>query len=186
MNANGVTPVLVSACLLGANCTYEGGNESRMDLVLGLDAIAVIPICPEVAAGLGIPRPRCEVEGADGEGVLDARRAVRSSDGTDFTEPYLQGAQMAVAAAIRHGVRMAILKARSPSCGPHAIFDGTHAGILRPEGIGVTACALSRAGIDVVDEDEGLQRFVKHLRGRAGTVGGDYGDRSDRALSSDG
>src|SRR5262245_56983045 len=107
-------PVLVSACLLGVDCTYRGGNERREALLEALRGVPVVPVGPEAAGGLGIPRPRCEVGGGDGGAVLDGHAGVRTADGEDHTEAYLAGARVAVEVARRHGVRLAVLKDRSP------------------------------------------------------------------------
>ncbi len=145
---------LVSACLLGIPTAYDG--EGR--LVDELRALAAegraVPVCPEVAGGLPIPRPPAEVVGGSGEDVLDGKAKVVTIDGEDVTAAYIRGAEVALAVARRCGATTAVLKARSPSCGPSHIYDGTHSGVLVP-GRGVTAALLRRAGLEVVSE-EGL------------------------------
>ena len=138
-------PVLiVSACLLGVACNHRGGSKA----VAAVQALAaghrLIPICPEVAGGLPTPRRAAE-RGADGR--------VRTADGHDVTDLYRRGAQQAVEVARAVGAQRAVLKARSPSCGCHRIYDGTHSGVL-VEGLGVTAEALLGAGIEVVSEED--------------------------------
>lgn len=145
--------ILVSACLVGVECTYEGGCETRPDLLGALAGCAILPVCPEVEGGLGVPRPRAEVEGGDGTAVLDGGAAVRTAAGTDVTGAYLRGAHAALDLARAADVRVAVLKSRSPSCGSRGIDDGTHTRTLRPEGVGVTAALLARNGIRVVGED---------------------------------
>lgn len=104
----------------------------------------LVPVCPEVAGGLPTPRPRAEL-GDDGR--------VRTVDGDDVTEAYERGAAHAVALARSVGAVGAVLKARSPSCGCHERYDGTFTRTRVP-GEGVTAAALRRAGLPVVDEED--------------------------------
>jgi uncharacterized protein YbbK (DUF523 family) len=137
-------PVLVSACLLGVACNHRGeGRVHPAVLALG-GAARLIGVCPEVAGGLPTPRPAAEIE-ADGR--------VRTADGDDVTDLYARGADHAVAVARTAGVKRAVLKARSPSCGSHDIYDGSHQGTLTP-GEGITTAALRQAGIEVVSEED--------------------------------
>jgi uncharacterized protein YbbK (DUF523 family) len=137
-------PILVSACLLGVACTHRGESKANQ-AVQRLSAIArLIPVCPEVAGGLPIPRPRAEL-GPDGR--------VHTEAGDDVTDFYERGAENAVTLARREGATRAVLKARSPSCGSREIYDGTHSGVL-VEGEGVTAAALRRTGVEVVSEED--------------------------------
>lgn len=110
-------------------------------------------VCPEVLGGLPVPRPEAEIIGGGGLDVLEGAARVVSVDGDDVTNNYLRGADAAIAAAGRSGARLAILKARSPSCGCGAIYDGTFEG-RTVEGDGVTAAALKRAGLDVVSDED--------------------------------
>ena len=138
--------LLVSACLLGVACNHEGGHSRRA----AVEALGVhhrlIPICPEVCGGLPTPRPAAERRGD----------RVVNCDGDDVTAAYERGADAAVQLADAVGARRAVLKARSPSCGSSAVYDGTFTRALRPGG-GVTAAALRVAGVEVVSE-EGLDR----------------------------
>lgn len=147
--------ILVSACLLGVDCRFDGEScpENRLrDLAAGGCAVL---ICPEVAGGLPTPRLPAEIEGAhaglDGNAVLDGRTHVVRSDGVDVTAQFVAGAEAALALAERLGIRQAILKANSPSCGVEYIHEGLFAGTLVP-GSGVTAALLKRAGIQVCSE----------------------------------
>ncbi|HUE60722.1 MAG TPA: DUF523 domain-containing protein [Acidimicrobiales bacterium] len=142
--------VLVSACLLGVACNHrgEGRPTPAVEALAGGDSpesrVRLIPVCPEVAGGLPTPRPAAEV-GPD--------RRVRTAAGDDVTQFYERGARHAVAVALSAGARRAVLKARSPSCGCHQIYDGTHRHVL-VDGQGVTAMALRDAGIEVVSEED--------------------------------
>jgi uncharacterized protein YbbK (DUF523 family) len=137
--------LLVSACLLGVRCTHVGGHEERAAVVALGDTHRLVPVCPEAAGGLPTPRPAAE------RSALDDR--VRSADGTDVTDAYERGAAHAVALAHAVGATGAVLKARSPSCGCKEVYDGSFTR-TRVAGEGVTAAALRRAGVAVVDEDD--------------------------------
>lgn len=145
--------VLVSACLLGMPTTYDGGHRLAPALVTLAARGLVVPVCPEVAGGLGIPRSSAEIVGGSGDDVLDGCARVLTIDGEDVTEAFLAGAEAAVAVARRCGATVAILKARSPSCGSCWIYDGTHSGRLI-RGQGVAAARLRRAGLTVLSEEE--------------------------------
>jgi len=136
--------LMVSACLLGVRCNHEG-NANANDAVIALRAThRVVPVCPESAGGL--PTPRAEAQRQpDG--------TVRTADGRDVTEWYERGAQHAVRLAEAVGATRAVLKARSPSCGCHEIYDGSFTR-TRVEGEGVTAAALRAAGLEVLSEED--------------------------------
>lgn len=144
---------LVSACLVGTPTTYDGGHRLVPALVTLAARGLAVPICPEVAGGLGIPRPPAEIVGGSGEEVLDGLARVLTIDGEDVTDAFLAGAEAAAAVARRCGATVAILKARSPSCGSWWIYDGTHSGRLI-RGQGVAAALLRRAGLTVLSEEE--------------------------------
>jgi inosine/xanthosine triphosphatase len=146
-------PVLVSGCLLGLNCRYDGGHCLDPRLVQWAARGRVIPICPEVAGGLSIPRPLAEIQGGPAEAILTGRAVIRNVEGQDVTAPYLAGAKAALALARRVGARVAILKERSPSCGSHVVYDGTFQRRLIP-GQGLTALALRSAGLQVFSEED--------------------------------
>lgn len=132
--------LLVSACLLGVPCKYSGGNNVLPDETLARlrACYRLIPVCPEVAGGLPVPRDPGERRGD----------RVVSCLGCDLTAEYLLGAQTALLLARRFGCSQALLKARSPSCGSGQIYDGSFTGRLIP-GDGVTASLLKANGIAV-------------------------------------
>lgn len=142
--------VLVSACLLGHACRYDGRDNASSAVAALVAGRAVVPICPEAGAGLGTPRPPVQLCGGDGDAVLDGRANAREVEsGADRTEAFLEGARLAVEAAARHGATLAILKDRSPSCGTTQCWrDGQ-----RRPGPGATAAALRRAGVRVVSDE---------------------------------
>ena len=137
--------VLVSACLLGRNCKYNGGNNYREKVEEFLRGKEVIEVCPEMLAGLGVPRTPIEIR--DGEVV--------SRDGISV-DTVIHAAVAQVLQGIRdEQIECCILKSRSPTCGVHQIYDGTFTGTLI-DGAGVLAQALKEAGYRVLD-DEDLQ-----------------------------
>jgi uncharacterized protein YbbK (DUF523 family) len=146
-------PVLVSACLAGRACRFDGrANPDDEVGHLVAEGRAVL-VCPEEEGGLGTPRPPAEIVGGDGSDVLDGRARVLTRAGVDVTAEYLEGARIALARARESGAERAILKARSPSCGKGCIYDGSFS-LTPAEGDGVTAALLQRAGIEVVTEEE--------------------------------
>lgn len=140
--------VLVSACLVGENCKYSGGNNLNADLVslLREKGFRVVLVCPEVMGGLPTPRPPSERR--DG--------GVYSIEGVDVTKEFALGAQIALERVKKHGIKAAILKANSPSCGSGTIYDGTFTGTLT-EGDGMTAQLLKEHGVKVYNETNFLQ-----------------------------
>lgn len=145
--------LLVSACLLDICTAYDGGSSPHQALRALAARGRVVPICPEVAGGLPVPRPPAEIRDGEGADVLDGRARVVTAGGQDVTAQYLAGAQTALEIARRLGLRRAVLKSRSPSCGVGRIYDGTFTHRLRP-GDGVTAALLKREGIAVRSEGE--------------------------------
>lgn len=145
--------VLVSACLLGVCCRYDGkekANEKVLELLKRKD-ITLIPICPEQWGGLSTPRLPSERR----------KDGVFNCEGTDVTEQYERGARQALKVARLYDCHVAILKERSPSCGKGRIYDGTFTGTLR-DGDGVTAELLSANGIVVIGESE-LEHLDRYL-----------------------
>lgn len=132
---------LISACLCGENCRYDGGRFDYPALRQLVEKGVALPYCPEHAGGLPIPRKPCEIVG---EQVLAA-------DGTDCTAEYARGAEGALALCRAHGITAAILKDGSPSCGSTRIYDGTHTGTKIP-GIGLAARLLSENGVTLYHE----------------------------------
>jgi uncharacterized protein YbbK (DUF523 family) len=158
MNPDLVSPenpgpfLLVSACLVGIPCQYDGGGCPCDQLQALATQGDVLPICPEVVGGLPTPRPSAEIQGGDGGDVLEGQAQVVNSEGKDVTAEFLAGAQKALHVAQRWGIKEAVLKARSPSCGVGQIYDGRFSGRL-VEGDGVTTALLKREGIVVRSEE---------------------------------
>ncbi|KFX70704.1 purine nucleoside phosphorylase [Pseudomonas taeanensis MS-3] len=146
--------ILVSRCLLGHRVRYDGGAHGPFDLLERWQAEGrVVALCPEVAGGLPTPRAPAEISGGQGVQVLDGQLAVMTVDGEDVSAAFLAGAEQALTLVERHGIRLALLKARSPSCGNRENYDGSFTGV-RVAGEGVTAALLRRAGVRVFNEDE--------------------------------
>lgn len=143
--------------MAGWACRFDGRAKTHDGVVEQVDAGDAVPVCPEMAGGLGSPRRPAEIVGGDGEDVLDGRARVVDDRGRDVTDAVLAGAYQALAVAQAEGVTEAVLKDGSPSCGSQEVYDGSFTGTRRP-GEGVTAALLRRHGVAVVSEhDEPLQ-----------------------------
>lgn len=141
--------ILVSACLLGVCCRYDGESKPNADVIALRDRFILIPICPEEDGGLPTPRTPSE---RVGDKVL-------MRDGRDVTENYIKGARLALGRAETFGCSAAILKARSPSCGKGRIYDGSFSGNLTDRD-GVAAEMLMKKGVKVYTENE-IDRFME-------------------------
>ncbi len=139
-------PRLVSSCLAGVPCRYDGAARPDPDVVADVAAGRSLPLCAEVLGGLPTPRPAAEIVGGDGHDVLAGRASVRTRDGADLTAQFVAGALEVARRAAAAGVVEAVLQARSPSCGCGRIYSGAHDGTL-VDGDGVVAAALQRNGI---------------------------------------
>lgn len=140
---------IVSACLLGANCKYDGGNNENEAVKEFCDGHKVITVCPETEGGLEAPRPPAEQQ-ADGR-VVD-------SEGKDLTEEFTRGAKACLSKVVAselmgEDAEIAVMKANSPSCGSCMIYDGTFTGTLK-EGDGVFTKLLKERNIKVITEKE--------------------------------
>lgn len=147
-------PVLVSACLLGEVVRYNGG-DMRCDhdiMQRWLREGRVVSVCPEVAGGLPVPRPRAEIAaGAGGKRVLAGVARVFDSNGRDVSAYLVRGADQALDLARARGIRVAVLKEGSPSCGSGFTFDGSFTDTRIPNQ-GVTATLLHQAGVRIFSE----------------------------------
>lgn len=143
--------ILVSSCLLGSNCRYDGSGRLLPQIIALQKAHNLIPFCPEIYGGLGIPRPASE----------RANGRVVTKQGGDVTAQYEAGAQEALHIAKLLHCELAILKERSPACGHGMIHDGSFTGALTA-GDGVTAELLLKNGIAVIGESE-IEDYFKRL-----------------------
>lgn len=135
--------ILVSACLLGVRCRYDGKSKPHPAVERLLEQHTLIPVCGEILGGLPTPRVSAERQG----------ERVVTADGRDVTAAYRRGAEEVLRLAKLYGCKAAILKERSPSCGSGRIYDGTFTGTLT-DGWGVTAELLRDHGICVIGESE--------------------------------
>ena len=144
--------ILVSRCLLGEPCRYDGASRPVAELRrLEQAGHVLVPVCPEVLGGLPTPRTPSERQ-PDG--------TVLNRAGEDVTAAYQSGAEQAAAIALANGCQAALLKAKSPSCGSGVIYDGSFTGRLIP-GWGVAAERLRALGIPVLDETQWRQLLDK-------------------------
>jgi len=144
--------ILVSACLAGINCKYNGGNNLRKDILDLVSRGNAVLVCPEQLGGCPTPRPASEIQNGTGADVLDGKCRVMNIKGEDVTYNFIKGAEETLKIAKVAGVKRAILKSKSPSCGYGQIYDGSFSGRLK-EGNGVTAELLVRNGIVVESEN---------------------------------
>jgi uncharacterized protein YbbK (DUF523 family) len=145
--------ILISACLAGVDCRYDGGSKRIDEIEKLVKEGKAILVCPEQLGGLSTPRIPCEIRGGDGNNVLEKSAKVLNRVGEDLTDRFVKGAEETLKIAALYGVRSAILKARSPSCGKSKIYDGSFQKLLT-NGDGVTAALLKNHGILVLDEED--------------------------------
>ncbi len=134
--------IVVSACLLGQNCKYNGGNNFNQAVSDYVKGHRIIAVCPEVEGGLGIPRKPCEI----------CNSVVTDCDGKSRDEEYRRGATVCLQKTLDGQAELAILKSRSPSCGVGEIYDGTFTKTLTG-GSGIFAQMLSDNGVKVITEE---------------------------------
>lgn len=139
--------ILVSACLVGNNCKYNGKNNKNEKIIEFLKDKEVILVCPEVMGGLSTPRLKSEIL------VNNETLKVINEEGNDVTNNFTVGAQIALKRAIANNVKLAILKEKSPSCGVKRIYNGNFDGTL-VDGSGVFARLLKENGIEVLTEED--------------------------------
>ncbi len=142
--------ILVSACLVGLNCKYNGKNNYNEKIFELVKEGKAIPICPEQLGGLTTPRKPSEIKYINGE------RRVINIDGVDVTEEYEKGAKEVLELAKKLNVTKVILKDRSPACGKGKIYDGTFTGNLKDDN-GILADLLIKNNIEVISLEEYLK-----------------------------
>ncbi len=160
--------VLVSSCLLGQPVRYNGSAKRYDHSILARwrQENRLVPFCPEVEAGLSVPRLPAEIVKGDGFSVLDHQSNVIDQAGQDVTQLFLDGARKTVEAALKTGAKLAVLTDGSPSCGNSYLHDGTFSSV-RIAGVGVTAALLERSGVRVFSQtqvemaDEYLYSLIK-------------------------
>lgn len=142
--------ILVSACLAGKCCRYDGTAKPDEQVIRMVQEKRAVCACPETMAGLRIPRPPAEIRGGDGDDVLQKRACVYNKEGKNITKEFLDGAEKFLDFTLRGGFEEVWLKAKSPSCGVTTIYDGSFSGRLR-DGCGVTCAMLRKNGVRVVE-----------------------------------
>ena len=135
--------ILVSACLLGENCKYNGGNNYNAAVAEFVKSKEILPICPEMMAGMGCPRTPIEIV----DGVLMDR------NGNNVDESMREAVAQAMELIRKKNIQCAVLQSRSPTCGVNQIYDGSFSGTLI-KGSGVLAQALKAAGYQVIDAED--------------------------------
>ena len=141
--------ILISACLVGVNCTYKGANHCRQNRLNQLAQGEMLPVCPEQLGGLPTPRPPSEILNGTGADVLNGKACIYTKDGDDVTPAFLRGANEALYLAKLVKADLVVLKQNSPFCGFGKIYDGTFTGNTR-KGNGVTAALLLRENFRVL------------------------------------
>lgn len=144
--------MIVSACLVGCACRYDGKSVPDPLLKAMFEAGDLVPVCPEVLGGLATPRDPAEIVSQD-------PLLICTEAGIEVTDEFRKGANQAVGVAQAIGARQAILKSKSPSCGSSRIYDGSFRGKLIP-GEGIASRAMRAAGIEVMNEEEAKGRFL--------------------------
>jgi uncharacterized protein YbbK (DUF523 family) len=142
--------ILVSACLLGVNCKYNGANNKVDQLIENMENVTFIPVCPEQLGGLTTPRPPAEIIGEN---------KIINNKGLDVTKEFLIGAEETLRIAKLYQCKYAIMKERSPSCGSNQIYDGSFQGKVKA-GAGKAALLLEEHGIKVFSE-ENYEELIK-------------------------
>ena len=148
---NAAKKLMVSACLLGERCKYNGGDNFSAALAEYLEGREVVPVCPELAGGLSVPRRPCEI--VDG--------VVTNDRGENLDRVFRAGAAACLQRALTERIDLAILQSRSPSCGVREVYDGSFSGKLR-EGEGVFAALLRENGFRTLDVTE-APAFVENV-----------------------
>ena len=145
--------VLVSSCLLGVHCAYDGSGRRFLDVCSLKEQFTLFGVCPETLSGFGSPRDKYEVKGGDGENVLSGDAEVVSAKGILATKEFIKGAEKVLKLVLTEKIRYAVLKAGSPSCGHGNIYNGNFDG-TQISGSGVTAALLVRHGVRVFTEEQ--------------------------------
>ncbi|WP_444891514.1 DUF523 domain-containing protein [Microbulbifer sp. DLAB2-AA] len=142
-----MTKILVSSCLLGCAVRYNGSDVEvhNNDFDWLIETQDIVPLCPEVAAGLPIPRDPAEIFGGSGAEVLAGTARIIGIDHKDLTDQLIWGADVALRLCRNQDNKFAVLTENSPSCGSNFIYDGSFSGVKK-KGIGIVAARLSESG----------------------------------------
>ncbi|GAA0780897.1 DUF523 domain-containing protein [Hathewaya limosa] len=154
--------ILISACLCGINCKYNGENNLNENILELIKNGKAIPVCPEQLGGLCTPRVESEIKNGTGKEVLYRTAQVVDKDGNDVTENFIRGANEALKIAKSVNAKIAILKSNSPSCGFGKIYDGSFKG-NKIDGNGVTTALLLENDIKVFTEHD-VEKFLLDIK----------------------
>jgi len=138
--------ILISACLTGVRCRYNGQHCKDERLLASLADSELVPVCPEQLGGLPTPRKPAEIIGGEGKDVLSGQATVQTQSGKDVSSFYIGGAKKTLGIAEDDGIKMAVMKQKSPSCGCGLTYDGSFQRQLI-SGDGVTTALLKQKGI---------------------------------------
>ncbi len=138
--------ILVSACLAGKNCSWDGKHRLNPEIKELVDKKQAVAVCPEVLGGRAIPRTKTEIKGGEGQDVLSGEAKVFDENGQDVTLEFLKGAVAALDIVKKFNIKESILKSKSPSCGVGEIYDGSFKSHLI-KGDGVTTALLKKEGV---------------------------------------
>lgn len=145
---------LISACLLGIRCTWNGDDKYKNERAIELSEVeTLIPVCPEQLGGLATPRAPQEIQGGTGEDVLDGKCKVLNKNRRNLTKEFIRGAEETLKIVRQLNIKEFIGKSKSPSCGCGQIYDGTFSGRLINDD-GVTTALLRRNGIRITPEKD--------------------------------
>ena len=147
--------IVVSACLLGEKCRFDGGSKPSENVLAYCrrEGMEVLAVCPERDGGLPVPRTPSEIQGGDGEDVLAGKARIVSIDNEDRTEAFVSGAKRCLERIERFKPDLAILKDGSPSCATRRVYDGTFTKKTR-EGEGILAVLLRKHGCRAISEKQ--------------------------------
>jgi uncharacterized protein YbbK (DUF523 family) len=145
----------MSACLCGLKTRYDGRTAPHKVLSAISARCSVIPVCPEILGGLGIPRPRCSFRGGDGAAVLAGTAGIFDDDGIDRTREFIVGAQEAVRAIVLAKPQLTIFKEGSPSCGVRRVTVD----LVKSKGCGMVTALLTGLGMSILSEDDPLPQY---------------------------
>ena len=158
--------ILVSACLLGHRCKYNGGDNYSETVAALAQRHQLLPVCPELAGGLSVPRHPCEI----------VRGTVMNDRGDNVDGAFRRGAAICLQKALDEKIDLAILQSRSPSCGVKQIYDGTFSGTLI-QGSGVFAQLLREHGIPAADVSDAEEALAERRKGHGSQV-----DQADKEI----
>ena len=146
-------PIMVSGCLLGIRCRYDGGDSGCIDIIKFSSFLNIIPFCPEQLGGLSTPRAPARIVDGDGKDVISGNARVINASGDDITDAFIKGAKEALNLVQITGARIALVKDKSPSCGIDTPYCETDTGT----GTGVAAALLKSSGIEILEVKSGAE-----------------------------